>query len=318
MKKLSAILSVVMLLAFSGCASLTKRQACIVKSAVAGMAIGSTGGVIVGNQGDNDNKLGGGLIGAAAGAIIGGTIGCFVCEEEVKEAKVMDSDGDGVIDSADKCPATPRGVKVDSTGCPVDSDGDGVVDYKDKCPGTPSGVTVDATGCPVDSDGDGVPDSLDKCPDTPKDLKVDAAGCPPDSDGDGVPDYIDQCPSTPKGAEVNKYGCWAFYGSALFDTNKFEVRADARAMLDNAVKILKDNPDMKIEIRGYTDNTGSAAYNLRLSEKRAQAVKDYLVAQGIEASRLVAKGYGESNPTETNDTPEGRQRNRRVEFRVIR
>ncbi len=118
-----------------------------------------------------------------------------------------DSDHDGVPDKRDKCPDTPRGVKVDKNGCPVDSDGDGVPDYLDKCPNTPKGVKVDKKGCPIDSDGDGVPDYLDKCPDTPAKVKVDKNGCPIDSDGDGVPDYKDKCPNTPTGMKVDSVGC---------------------------------------------------------------------------------------------------------------
>ncbi|MGE5809093.1 MAG: thrombospondin type 3 repeat-containing protein, partial [Nitrospirota bacterium] len=119
----------------------------------------------------------------------------------------QDSDHDGVPDSLDKCPDTPKGVKVDKNGCPADSDEDGVPDYLDKCPDTPKGVAVDKDGCPLDSDGDGVPDYMDKCPDTPKGVAVDKDGCPLDSDGDGVPDYMDKCPDTPKGVKVDASGC---------------------------------------------------------------------------------------------------------------
>lgn len=118
-----------------------------------------------------------------------------------------DSDGDGVPDSKDMCPNTPKGVKVNSDGCPLDSDGDGVPDYLDKCPDTPAKVKVDKDGCPIDSDGDGVPDYLDICPNTPKGVVVDEFGCPLDSDNDGVPDYLDKCPNTPLGVSVDKFGC---------------------------------------------------------------------------------------------------------------
>jgi len=124
-----------------------------------------------------------------------------------KVAEPLDSDGDGVVDSLDKCPGTPAGVKVDKDGCPLDSDGDGVPDYLDKCPGTPAGTAVDKDGCPLDSDRDGVTDSLDKCPGTPAGVKVDKDGCPLDSDGDGVPDYLDKCPGTPVGVKVDQAGC---------------------------------------------------------------------------------------------------------------
>ncbi|MCC6350850.1 MAG: OmpA family protein [Candidatus Eisenbacteria bacterium] len=122
-------------------------------------------------------------------------------------ATPRDTDGDGVPDRRDKCPATPKGATVDATGCPKDSDGDGVFDGLDKCPDTPKGATVDASGCPSDADGDGVFDGIDKCPDTPKGATVDATGCPKDSDGDGVLDGLDKCPNTPTGAKIDSTGC---------------------------------------------------------------------------------------------------------------
>ncbi len=118
-----------------------------------------------------------------------------------------DSDNDGVVDSKDMCPETPRGVKVDLFGCPIDSDKDGIPDYKDDCPDTPEGVKVDKKGCPIDTDNDKVPDYLDICPNTPKGVMVDEFGCPKDSDNDGIPDYIDKCPNTPIGVMVDKDGC---------------------------------------------------------------------------------------------------------------
>ena len=122
-------------------------------------------------------------------------------------ADPYDSDGDGVPDSLDKCPGTPKGVAVYSDGCPTDLDGDGVPDYLDKCPNTPKGTLVGPDGCELDSDGDGVPDSRDQCPNTPRGIPVNAVGCPLDSDGDGVPDYLDKCPGTPAGTRVNADGC---------------------------------------------------------------------------------------------------------------
>ncbi len=122
-------------------------------------------------------------------------------------SKGRDTDGDGVPDRADRCPATPHGAVVDALGCPHDSDGDGVLDGLDQCPNTPKGCTIDGHGCPHDSDGDGVCDGLDKCPDTPKGATVDTDGCPHDADGDGVLDGLDQCPNTPKGAKVDDKGC---------------------------------------------------------------------------------------------------------------
>ena len=122
-------------------------------------------------------------------------------------AKGRDTDGDGVPDSRDKCPDTPRGAKVDARGCPLDTDGDSVFDGLDQCPDTPKGCKVDAKGCSLDADGDGVCDGLDQCADTPKGATVDAKGCPSDSDGDGVLDGLDQCANTPTGCTVDAKGC---------------------------------------------------------------------------------------------------------------
>ena len=200
---------------------------------------------------------------------------------------------------------------------PLDSDGDGVYDHLDQCPDTPRGVKVDERGCPLDSDGDGVYDYMDRCPDTPKGVKVDARGCPLDTDGDGVYDHLDKCPDTPKGASVNKVGCWVLKG-VLFDTGKWDIKPQAYPTLNEVVSILKNNPSMNLEIQGHTDNRGSAAFNQGLSENRAKAVMDYLVENGIDEGRLSAKGYGFSRPAASNDTPEGRSLNRRVELKPVR
>jgi len=201
---------------------------------------------------------------------------------------------------------------------PMDSDGDGVTDDLDRCPNTPKGVKVDARGCPLDTDGDGVPDHLDQCPDTPKGVKVDKQGCPIDTDGDGVPDYLDECPDTPKGATVNSVGCWALKGVVLFGVNKSELKPAAYPLLDEVVSIMKKNPDIRGFIEGHTDSTGSEAYNQQLSEKRARAVEAYIESHGIDRARFSVKGYGETKPLAPNDTPEGRQENRRVELRRTR
>jgi OOP family OmpA-OmpF porin len=198
---------------------------------------------------------------------------------------------------------------------PLDSDGDGVVDEEDKCPNTPKGIEVDAQGCPFDSDGDGVIDYADKCPGTPPGVPVDSSGCPPDSDGDGVPDYLDQCPSTPVGATVNEVGCWSLKATMLFDSNSSYLKKKADPLLDEVVTILKKNPQIKVEIQGYADNTGTAQYNQWLSERRAKRVMDYLVSKGINPERLQAKGYGSTRPVASNATEEGRAQNRRVELR---
>jgi hypothetical protein len=237
-----------------------------------------------------------------------------------------DDDGDGVPNHLDQCPDTPRGVEVDDVGCPLDSDGDGVPDYLDKCPGTPRGVEVDAEGCPIDSDGDGVPDTADKCPNTPAGVKVDDVGCPLDSDRDGVPDYLDKCPGTPRGVPVDDNGCpptgvvvrgdeWAVEGQILFDINKDTLKPDAQALLDRVAAYLQTNLEWHVEIQGHTDSTGPRTWNDTLSQMRADAVRDYLITRGVAADRLTAKGYGPTEPIASNDTREGRQQNRRVDFR---
>ncbi len=216
-----------------------------------------------------------------------------LCEQPVADAGPADSDGDGVPDHLDRCPNTPRGVQVDSRGCPLDSDGDGVPDYLDRCPNTPRGVLVDAQGCPLEAGEE-----------------------PLDSDGDGVPDHRDQCPGTPQGAVVNEVGCWVV-GNLLFDYDKAEIRPQYYSDLDQVVRVLKRNPGMQVEIQGHTDNVGSKNYNLPLSLRRAKSVANYLIRHGIAQDRLSVKGYWFSRPVAPNTTPEGRQKNRRVEIHPI-
>lgn len=197
-----------------------------------------------------------------------------------------DSDGDGVFDDLDQCPGTPKGVKVDEKGCPIDSDGDGVFDYQDRCPGTPAGVVVDSSGCPLDSDAD------------------------------GVYDYLDQCRGTPRGAKVDERGCWVIRG-IQFEVGRSEVKPSSYPMLDEIVEVLEKNPSLRVEIEGHTDSTGTAAFNQRLSEQRAEAVLEYLASKGISRVQLSAKGYGLTRPIASNNTPEGRAKNRRVELKPM-
>ena len=173
-------------------------------------------------------------------------------------------------------------------------------------------LTTDA-----DSDRDGVPDSLDKCPGTPVGVEVDESGCPRiaqmDSDGDGVFDSVDECIGTPIGAIVDDRGCWVVKG-VQFDYKKWNVNPQFNSNLDNIEDILKKNSSLNIRIEGHTDDVGSAKYNIDLSGKRAQAIKDYLVGKGIEQSRITTKGFGYSQPIADNDTPKGRSLNRRAEI----
>ncbi len=227
---------------------------------------------------------------------------------------LLDSDNDGVPDDSDECPDTPAGVIVDRLGCPLDSDNDGIPDYKDKCPNTPQGISVDEIGCPLDSDKDGVPDYRDRCPDTPQGMPTDLNGCPVDSDNDGVPDIYDECPNTPEGAKVDEKGCMKEVRLEIyFDLDSAEVKPEYYPEIEKIARFLKEHPDIKVEIQGHTDSLGSASYNLKLSQRRAEAVKKVLVEKfGISAGRIIAKGYGETKPIAPNDTEEGRAKNRRV------
>ncbi len=197
-----------------------------------------------------------------------------------------------------------------------DSDGDAVYDYMDKCPDTPSGVTVDSSGCPVDTDGDSVYDYMDKCPDTPSGVAVNSSGCPVDSDGDGVYDYMDSCPNTPFGSRVDERGCWVLKG-VQFDIGKSTIKPASYPILNEVVEVLSKNPLLDIEIQGHTDSTGSAELNVKLSQNRAGSVLEYFVSKGIERTRLSFQGFGMEKPIASNATAEGRAKNRRVELKPV-
>lgn len=244
-----------------------------------------------------------------------------------------DADRDAVLDGLDQCPDTPIGATVDANGCPGDADGDKVFDGLDKCPDTPPGVIVDAGGCPKDGDNDGVPDGIDKCPNSPVGQRVDSAGCPlaRDSDGDGVPDNLDRCPGTPTGTPVDQVGCVILFREERtpgarptvilrgvnFQTGRSALTPESFAVLDQVAASLVANPEINIEVAGYTDNTGSAAVNTRLSRARAIAVRAYLARKGVAPSRMVARGFGPSGPVTSNATAAGRAQNRRVELHKL-
>jgi OOP family OmpA-OmpF porin len=235
--------------------------------------------------------------------------------------KCKDDDADGVCNRDDKCPDTPIGCIVDEDGCEIDSDGDGVCDGLDRCPDTPKGAIVDKRGCPKDSDGDGVYDGIDKCPNTPKGCRVDKDGCPIDSDGDGVCDGIDKCPNTPKGLEVDEFGCpklpdLSRLEGITFRFDKSDVIPDPNPTLDEVVEILKAYPDVEVEVHGHTDYIGTDEYNMKLGMRRAKSVINYLDMHNLDPERLTPKSFGETMPVATNETKEGRQQNRRVEFHL--
>lgn len=258
--------------------------------------------------------------------------GLDACPNTVEHSEVdargcpKDADADGVYDGIDKCPGTATGVRVDAQGCPTDADSDGVADGPDQCPNTAAGATVDATGCPVDKDHDGVSDGLDKCPNTPAGTEVDTVGCQrvTDADGDGVDDKNDKCPGTAARTRVDSAGCPILFTEAktpvvlrgvTFESGRSALKPDSYTILDIVAASLVANPDIKIEIAGHTDNTGSSAINTRLSQERAEAVRSYLASKGVVPDRMIAKGYGPTQPVAPNTTVAGRAQNRRVELR---
>ncbi|WP_396602496.1 OmpA family protein [Algibacter sp. R77976] len=231
-----------------------------------------------------------------------------------------DSDGDGIEDSKDDCP-NEAGL-AELNGCP-DTDGDGIADNKDNCP-TVAGLKA-LNGCP-DADGDGVTDADDACPNEagPSANK----GCPwADKDGDGVLDKDDKCPEV-KGTVANN-GCPEvteavqatlneYAKTILFDTGKATIKAQSAAVLSDIIGILKEYSTAKFTVEGHTDSVGSETLNQRLSDSRANSVKEYLVQNGIDAFRLSALGYGESRPIDSNKTRAGRANNRRVEINLAK
>lgn len=203
---------------------------------------------------------------------------------------------------------------------PRDSDNDGVLDSRDACPATPAGQLVDASGCPMDGDADGVDDAADRCPNTPAGAPVNSQGCALDSDGDGVADHLDQCPETPAGARVDEQGCRVALEEAVsirlavnFPTDSAQVGDEYLAEIRRVADFMREYPDTEAVIEGHTDSVGDAQYNQRLSQRRAEAVRQVLVERfGVAPRRVRAVGYGEARPVADNDTAGGRAQNRRV------
>jgi OmpA-OmpF porin, OOP family len=231
--------------------------------------------------------------------------------------EIKDRDNDGVVDSLDACPDTAGLAKFN--GCP-DTDGDGIPDKDDKCPSV-AGVAR-YQGCPVpDRDKDGINDEEDKCPDVAGLARY--QGCPiPDQDNDGVNDEEDKCPTVPGVKENN--GCpvvkavivkkVAASAKAIFFANESARLLPASfKSLNSVAAILKEDTDLKLVVEGHTDNSGKAEKNKTLSEQRAKAVSDYLTKKaGIDASRITAAGFGDTQPIASNKTAKGRGMNRRV------
>ena len=221
----------------------------------------------------------------------------------IEEMEELDTDGDGIPDSVDMCVLEPE-----------DHDG-----------------YLDEDGCPDrDNDGDGIPDELDKCPNDPEDPDgfEDDDGCPDlDNDGDGVPDVIDICPNEPGPADADPPGCPVRPSLAIvteteikilqeihFEFNKANIRPESYQVVEAVADILKQNPRIRIEVQGHTDNVGSRSYNQSLSTRRAASVMKALVERGIDPDRLRSQGYGMDRPIVPNDTEQNRALNRRVQF----
>lgn len=234
-----------------------------------------------------------------------------------------DIDADGVTDNIDECDSIPG--PAENNGCPWgDRDEDGVLDNEDKCPDEKG--PKENKGCPWgDRDGDGVLDNVDRCPDVPG--PADNDGCPyQDSDGDGVIDKEDDCPRTPgpasnKGCPVIEQAEQEVLNTAFknleFETGSDVIKASSYGSLDELAQLLVKKPDYRLRISGHTDDVGSAESNLKLSEKRSKAVSKYLSNKGVDTSKFIVEWFGESKPAYPNNTPEGRQKNRRVEMTVV-
>lgn len=237
-------------------------------------------------------------------------------------AREADTDGDGIVDSKDKCPTVPGTAKYD--GCPVpDTDGDGINDENDKCP-TVKGIAK-YNGCPIpDTDGDGINDEEDKCPTVAGVARY--QGCPvPDRDHDGVNDEEDRCPDVPGVKENN--GCPVVKKevvekvaknakNVLFVTGSAKIAPKSLKELNEVAAVLKEDAALKLDIEGHTDNVGKETVNQSLSEKRAKAIYDYLAGKGVDASRMTSAGFGSSQPVADNKTAAGRTQNRRVELKL--
>ena len=254
-----------------------------------------------------------------------------------------DNDGDQILDADDKCPneAEDKDGFQDADGCPdPDNDADGILDGEDKCPNEAEDKDgfQDADGCPdPDNDKDGLKDGVDKCPNKSEDRDgfEDLDGCPdPDNDKDGIPDVRDMCPNKPE--TVNQFqdedGCpdkknakvqiskrhIKIKGKIFFKTNKANIKKKSFKLLSEVAKVLNENKQItKLRIEGHTDSQGGDAHNMKLSQRRAESARDYLIERGVAPERLEAKGYGETRPVASNKSRKGRAANRRTEFFIL-
>ena len=262
--------------------------------------------------------------------------------------KYMDTDRDGIPDVVDICPKIPedRDGYFDEDGCPeIDNDEDGIADLMDDCPNNAEDLDgfQDEDGCPDDdNDNDRLSDWRDRCPGTDRTLAMnqdtredfdgfeDHDGCPDfDNDGDGIVDAEDGCPNEPE--NFNGYededGCPdriptvvvapqkpVILGNVYFNTGSAQLDPNSESVLDIVAASLVGKDTTHVEIHGHTDNTGNLQMNMRLSQRRAESVRSYLISKGIPAELIIAKGFGPTQPISTNETAAGRTKNRRIEF----
>ena len=217
---------------------------------------------------------------------------------------IGDKDGDGIKDNVDECPNDPEDKDgfQDEDGCPdPDNDNDGIADTIDQCPNEPEDKDgfEDDDGCPdCDNDKDGVPEcpeAKDKCPDQP------------------APGTIDGCPQKYTLVVVTQDKI-ELKQTVFFDTNKATIKKVSFELLNQVGQAMQDNPTIQVRIEGHTDSQGNDKFNMKLSQRRAESVRTYLVKKGVAADRMVAQGYGETVPIADNRTSAGRAQNRRVEF----
>lgn len=242
-----------------------------------------------------------------------------------------DTDRDGIADAYDRC---PRAVGMLPDGCPrPDHDADGFLDEIDRCPREP-GEYPD--GCPPgaardDADGDGIAGAADHCPEA---AGSGTDGCPTattDSDGDGIVDAVDLCPREKerRNGVDDTDGCPDEIPEAMtalegvltdvtFASRSTELTAGARERLRRLVATISRHPGVRFELVGHTDDQGDAAANRAISLRRAEVVRDAMVALGVDAGRIQVRGAGEDEPIASNATPQGRATNRRIELAILR
>src|SRR5690625_510787 len=256
-----------------------------------------------------------------------------------------DIDGDGIPNHQDNCPRVHNPDQKDTDGdgvgdaCTDDRDGDGIPDAKDNCPDIPNPEQADLDGdgvgdaCDDDMDGDGIPNHQDNCPRVPNpdqaDLDGDGVGdaCDDDIDGDGFPNDVDRCPREPGPDQ----GCPEQESLVIvtesrieikeqiqFELNKYTITGSRSfEILHDVAKVLERNEHIRIRIEGHTDSQGKAAYNMKLSDGRANSVRHWLIDAGISPDRMTSVGRGQDHPIDTNSTAKGRQNKRRVEFHIL-